>query len=165
MKRIEAIAVLVVVGIASWVVATALPAWSDVAWAGGVILILAIALGSLTARAAAMRHARRTPFQSLLRTYETKPTRPADLEKIERLASWGAYSEHDFSHRLKPMIVALIWRRLLLSKGIELTAGGEPPPGLLSPELAALIAASGAPRTTSITTQDLNHALDEIEAL
>jgi hypothetical protein len=130
-----------------------------------VILILAIALGSLTARAAAMRHARRTPFQSLLKRYEVKPTRPADLERIERLASWGAYSEHDFSHRLKPMIVALIWRRLLISKGIQLTAGEEPPAGLLSPQLAALIAPSGAPRTTSITTQDLNDALDEIEAL
>jgi hypothetical protein len=164
-NKIEAVVVLVVVGIASWVVATALPAWSEVAWAGGVILILAIALGSLTARAAAMRHARRTPFQSLLKTYEAKPMRPADLERIERLASWGAYSEHDFSHRLKPMIVALIWRRLLLSKGIELSPGEEPPPGLLSPELTALIASTGTPRTTSITTKDLNRALDEIEAL
>jgi hypothetical protein len=165
MNRIEAIAVLVVVGIASWVVATALPAWSEVAWAGGVILILAIALGSLTARAAAMRHARRTPFQSLLKTYDAKPIRPADLERIERLASWGAYSQLDFSHRLKPMIVALIWRRLLLSKGIELTPGEEPPPGLLSSELAALIAPAGTARTTSITTRDLSRALDEIEAL
>jgi hypothetical protein len=165
MNRIEAIALLVVVGIASWIVATALPAWSEVAWGGGVILILATALASLTARAAAMRHARQTPFQSLLKTYNAKPARPEDLEKIERLASWGAYSEHDFSHRLKPIIVSLIRRRILISRGIELTDDEEPPPGLLSPELTALIAPSGAPRTTSITTKDLNQALDEIEAL
>jgi hypothetical protein len=165
MNRVEAIAFVVVVSIASWIVGTALPAWREVAWAGGVLLIFVAALGSLTVRAAAMRHARQTPFQALLKTQAPKSTRPADLERIERLAGWVAYSELDFSHRLKPMIVALISRRVRISRGIELSEGEEPPPGLLSPELAALIASSGPPRTSSITTQDLNHALDEIEAL
>jgi hypothetical protein len=165
MSRLEAIALVVVVSIASWIVGTALPAWREVAWAGGVLLIFVVALGSLAARAAAMRHARQTPFQALLKTYDPKPKRPADLERIERLAGWVAYSEHDFSHRLKPMIVALISRRLRISRGIELFEGQEPPSGLLSPELTALIASSGPPRTSSITTKDLNDALDEIEAL
>jgi hypothetical protein len=165
MNRIEAVAVVLVIAIASWIVATSLPAWSDVAWAGGVLVILTFALASLTARAATMRHARRTPFQTLLKAYAPKPTRPADLERIERLAGWVAYSEHDFNHHLKPIIVSLIRRRVKMSMAIELTDGKELPPGLLSEKLTALIAPSGQPRASSITTQDLNEALDEIEAL
>jgi hypothetical protein len=165
MNRVEAIAVLLVVLIATWVVATALPGWSEVVWAAGVLTILAIALTALFARAAAMRHDRLTPFQALLTTYESAPARPADLERIERLAGWVAYSEHDFSHRLKPLIVSLICRRLQISRGIELAEGEAPPADLLSDELAELIAPSGQQRLAPITTGDLNHALDEIEAL
>jgi hypothetical protein len=165
MNRVEAIAVLFVVLIATWVVAMALPAWSEVAWAAGVLTILAIALAALIARAASMRHDRLTPFQTLLRSAESAPSRPADLERIERLAGWVAYSEHDFSHRLKPLIVSLICRRLQMSRGIELADGEAPPADLLSDELAELIAPSDGQRLTPITTGDLNHALDEIEAL
>jgi hypothetical protein len=165
MNRIEAIAVLLVVLIASWVVATALPAWSEVAWAGGVLAMLAIVLAGLIARAAAMRHRRLTAFQALLTRSDSAPARPADLERIERLAGWVAYSEHDFSHRLKPLIVALICRRLQISRGIEVADGASPPSDLLSDELAELIAPTAGQRLTPITTGDLNRALDEIETL
>ena len=163
--RIEAAAVVAVVLVATWVVATAVPAWSEVAWAGGVLVLLALALVMVTARAVALRQARRTPFHSLLVARSIPPARPADLERIERLSGWVAYSQHDFSHRLKPMIVALIRRRLQISRGIQLAEGEVPPPELLSPELMALISPTAQQSSSSITTADLNRALDEIEAL
>jgi hypothetical protein len=165
MKRVEAIAVVSIVVLASWVVGTALPEWREVAWAGGVLVILALSLVAVTARAAALRHSRRTPFGSLVMTAEITRERPADLERIERLSGWVAYSQIDFSHRLKPLIVSLIARRLQISKGIDLIEGDAPPPGLLSPELTALIDPSGEEPASSITTADLHRALDEIEAL
>jgi hypothetical protein len=91
--------------------------------------------------------------------------RPADLERIERLSGWVAYSQVDFNHRLKPLIVSLIARRLQISRGIHLVEGDAPPPGLLSPQLTALIDPSGEEPESSITTADLHRALDEIEAL
>jgi hypothetical protein len=165
MRRFEAVAVVALVLVASWVVGTALPEWREVAWAGGVLIILAFALAAVTARAAALRHSRRTPFGSLVTTAEVARERPADLERIERLSGWVAYSRLDFSHRLKPLIVSLIARRLQISRGIDLVEGDAPPPGLLSPELTALIDPSGEEPATSITTADLHRALDEIEAL
>jgi hypothetical protein len=165
MTRIEAVAAVVVVVIATWVVATALPAWSEVAWAGGVLVLLALALAALAVRTIGLRQSRRTPFQRMQKRYELRPARPADLERIERLAGWVAYSQHDFSHRLKPMIVALIRRRLQISRGIELADGEVPSPGVLSPELTALIAPTSEQLAASITTTDLNRALDEIETL
>jgi hypothetical protein len=165
MSRLEALAVVTVVLIASWVVATALPAWSRVAWAGGVLLIFVAALVTLTARAEGMRHSGPSPFATLLYRRQPAPTRPADLERIERLAGWVAYSQHDFRHRLKPMIVQLICHRLEISKGIRLEDGQPPPPELLSGALAALIAPATEDSPSSITTADLNRALDEIEAL
>jgi hypothetical protein len=101
----------------------------------------------------------------LLHTRRPAPTRPADLEKIERLAGWVAYSQHDFGHRLKPMIVQLICHRLEISRGIKLENGQPPPPELLSGELAALIAPASDDSPPSITTADLVRALDEIETL
>jgi hypothetical protein len=163
MSRIETGAVVVVVVAGSWVVATVLPAWAEVAWAAGVLLLLVLALGLLIARAGAMRHSGPSPFGALLARSGQLPERPADLEKIERLAGWVAYSQHDFSHRLKPMIVQLIRRRLEISKGIGLDE--DLPPGVLSDKLSALISAEGDGRSSSITTDDLNRALDEIEAL
>jgi hypothetical protein len=165
MNRLEALAVVTVVLVASWVVATALPDWSRVAWAGGVLLIFVVALVTLTARAGGMRHSGPTPFAMLLHTRRPAPTRPADLEKIERLAGWVAYSQHDFGHRLKPMIVQLICHRLEISRGIKLENGQPPPPELLSGELAALIAPASDDSPPSITTADLVRALDEIETL
>jgi hypothetical protein len=165
MKRIEAVAVLAIVVLASWVIGTALPEWREVAWAGGVLVMLAFALASVTARAVALRHSRRTPFGSLVMTAEVARERPADLERIERLSGWVAYSQVDFSHRLKPLIVSLIARRLQISRGIDLIEGDAPPPGYLSPELTALIDPSSEEPPSLITTADLHRALDEIEAL
>jgi hypothetical protein len=162
MSRTRGGAVVAVVLCGSWLVATALPAWAEVAWAGGVLLLLVVALAVLVARAGAMHHSGPTPFGTLLASPTPSHGRPADLERIERLAGWVAYSQHDFSHRLKPMIVELIRRRLQISKGIDLD--DDLPPGLLSAELAALISPEDG-TTSSITTEDLNRALDEIETL
>jgi hypothetical protein len=164
MRPLEAGAAVAVVGIAAWVVATALPAWSQVAWTGAVLLLLALALVALTGRAFGLRQPRVTPFQSLLQQPKPRPVRPADLERIERLTGWVAYSRHDFNHRLRPLFTALIRRRLEMSRGIRLPEDSPIPVELLSPELGALMTPSDAiPR--SITTRDLNRALDDIEEL
>ncbi|MEA2506917.1 MAG: hypothetical protein QOH48_1535 [Actinomycetota bacterium] len=165
MSRLEVTVVVAVVVVASWVVATALPDWSQVAWAGGVLLLLVIALIALTARAGAMRHPGPSPFGSLLMVRNAEFARPADLERIERLAGWVAYSQHDFNQRLKPMLVQLISHRLEISRGLKLEEGEVPSPELLSARLAALIAPATEDSPSPITTADLNRALDEIEAL
>jgi hypothetical protein len=165
MNRLEAAIVVAVVLIASWVVATALPEWSEVAWAGGVLLIFAVALVSLAFRARGMRLSGFSPYGALLRVHHLSQVRPADLERIELLTGWVAYSGHDFSQRIKPMIVQLLRRRLEISKGIRLQEGEAPPAGVLSNELAELIAPSHDHSSRSITTDDINRALDEIEAL
>ena len=164
MNRLEAIAVVAIVIVATWVVATALPAWSEVAWAAGIFLILAVGLLALVGRAGAMRHPGPSPFGRLLTNPDRIPVRPADLERIERLAGWVAYSQHDFSHRLQPLIVDLVRRRLNLSKGMEFADGELPDPDLLTPGLAALVRPPEASKAP-ITTADLSRALDEIETL
>ena len=164
MRSLEAGAVVGVVGIAAWVVATALPAWSEVAWAGAVLLLLVIALGALSVRALALRRARVTPFQRLLQERPSVEVRPADLERIERLTGWVAYSRHDFNHRLRPLFTGLIRRRLQMSRAIDLPEGAPVPVELLPPDLALLMAPSGT-LPGSITTADLGRALDGIEQL
>jgi hypothetical protein len=156
--------VVAVVIVTTWVVATALPAWSEVIWAGGVLVILAVALGALIARARGMGHSGPSPFNGLLQQHDSVPVRPADLERIERLAGWVAYSPHDFRHRIKPMLLELIGRRLHSSEGIEFKNGALPSSELLSPELVALLDPA-EPNGAAVTTADLNRALDEIETL
>jgi hypothetical protein len=165
MRRTEALVAVVLVLVIAWVIATAVPAWAEVTWDAVVLLLFAGALAAATGRARGLRATAPSPFNSLLRDSDHAAPRPSDLERIERLVSWQSYSQHDFDHRLRPMIVQLIRHRLHISRGVELDD-----PRLferLSPELSALIAPqrSEDDRLGSVTTEDLIRALDEIEAL
>ncbi|MDP9226329.1 MAG: hypothetical protein M3P18_21315 [Actinomycetota bacterium] len=166
MKRAEALVALMLVLLSAWVVATTIPAWSEVVWAGAVLLIFVAALATLTARAERLRPAGPSAFESLLTDPHRVAPRPADLERLERLVGWRAYSQHDFDHRLRPLLVQLIAGRLQMARRIEFDDAGTVE-RFLSSELSAMIAPSGShnDRSMPITTEDLARVLDEIEAL
>ncbi len=166
MKRVEAFVALILVLLLAWVMATAVPAWSEVVWAGAVLVVFVVALATLTARAEGLRPAGPSAFERLLRDPHRVAPRPADLERLERLVGWRAYSQHDFDHRLRPIIIQLVARKLEIARGIEFDDPATLQ-RLLSPELSALIAPSGLENDHSmiITTEDLTRLLDEIEAL
>ncbi len=94
-------------------------------------------------------------FESLLKRPGHTRTRPADLERCERLLAWGRYSPRDFDHHVRPVLVELLRHRLEIS------------PAPLGSELASLLAGTPAEETygKSVSTRDLERIVLSIESL
>jgi hypothetical protein len=150
--------VVIVVGT---VIALMLPGWAGVAT--GVTSLWVFAAGLLLfGRLMRATGGRGNWFERVLRPAASKGYRPADLEHLERVLGWGAYSGPDFDHQVRPLLSGLIRHRLLDRHGIDLDADTSRAAAVAGDELVALV----NDRTTKVMrTADIQRLVEKIETL
>jgi hypothetical protein len=80
---------------------------------------------------------------AVLRRPEPRPTRPSDLEKLERSIGWKAYDGAEFDARVRPLLADLVRHR-----------------GGTESDVEAILT-----HTARVTTGDIERIVDHIEAL
>jgi hypothetical protein len=106
-----------------------------------LLAIAAIVLAAaVSATNAALPRLGRSTFDEALRRRPSAPSRPAQLERIERAVTLGTTTAFDFHARLRPLLREVAAARLARARGVELdspagrAALGEPAWELLRPD-------------------------------
>jgi hypothetical protein len=99
-----------------------------------------------------------TAFDRLLVHTPRTPSRPADLESLERALGWKIYTDEEFAHRVAPLLYALARRRLEERAGVDLAREPERAPKLIRHYLLGR-----APER--VGTADLTAIVNEIEGI
>jgi hypothetical protein len=123
-----------------------------VGWASAVLVWAAVACSGAIRK---LMPGASSPFESVLVRRGRARSRPADLERCERMLSWRRYSPRDFDHHIRPLLLGLLRHRL--------TTSSSP----LDPELTALMDGTPAAETygQGVSTADLERIVLAIESL
>jgi hypothetical protein len=86
-----------------------------------LVVVAAIVLAAAVAAAnAALPSSRRSAFDEALRRRAPEPSRPAQLERVERAVTLGTTTAFDFHARLRPLLREVATARLAHAGGVEL---------------------------------------------
>jgi hypothetical protein len=84
------------------------------------VYLLALAGLLLAAAVTALPAHSRSPFERSLRPPAPEPTRPPQLERVERAVTLGVANSFDLHARLRPLLREVAAARLATARGIEL---------------------------------------------
>jgi hypothetical protein len=115
------------------------------------LVLLAIAMSELAARALPRRKDKRWLLDGSLREDITGAHRPNDLVELENAFGWGSYGPRDFTTRVRPLLRELTTYRLGTERPV--------PPALLA------VMDDDAEIPERLTTRDIDRLVDEIEGL
>lgn len=167
MKPITAFAItLALVVLVGGTIAAVVPGWAGVAIGTSALWVFAAGL-LLFARLMRQAPGRGHWFDRMLRTSPSRPGRPADLEHLERVLGWRAYSGPDFDHQVRPVLGALVRHRLRDRHGIDVTTDRVRATDVAGADLVALTISHRMehPTTTTMRTPDIQLLVERIAAL
>ncbi len=153
--------------VASFVAGALFPTRRELIAAVTIVLLLAVALVALKARARGLVAPRRSRFEEALRARGRRAGRPEDLERCERALGWRVYAPRDFDHHVRPLLRALVVHRVKERLGIDLEADPSAGVGAVDAELLALAGdvSSESLFDRNLVTSDIARYLERIEDL
>ena len=163
LARIRIGALIVAVISASFAGAIALPAWRSAILSAGIALVAGTVMLQIIGGAGRPSFAQTSVFDEALRRPRLRPSRPSDLEALERILGWRLYSPEEFDHRLRPLIVRIARRLVLERHGVDAAVAPEAAAAHLSPRLGSILRGEETRGTTG--TPELTEIVRELEAL
>ncbi len=137
--------------------------WAPWLAAATTAVLLGLALAEILERAGALKKLGSGAFDAAMRGSRGSPSRPTDLERIERLVGQKVFSADDFDVEVRPLLRELIQDRAP-ARGRTTGAAAEAP---LPSELAVLAGGSSTEErgVRRVETRDLQRIVALIEDL